>query len=166
MTRVYRKFRRPIHVGMSLVLALGFVVRPANFEAILIHTHGDGGLHAHVLTVEEVGIQHEEHDRLHGLEHQNSPEQSVHGGIPSEHSEDCDPVVLILGELSAIQSSVRTTAADLHSDSFLAITAYGFCTLTIDSDDAHRGSQWNFCTEPPPSRGFTAILQSKHAILI
>lgn len=148
------------------MLALGFLVRPANLEAILIHNHGGDGFHAHALTLEEVGFQQEEHDHIHGLEHQSSHAKSNDGDADSSHSEDCNPVVLILGDLNTAQSSARTTFAALHTNSYLAINSHDSCVLSIDSDFAHMATQWSFCVEPPPCRGLSAILQSNHAILI
>jgi hypothetical protein len=166
LTRVYGKIRRPMQVGMSLVLAFGFLVRPANFEAILIHNHGDDGFHAHALTMEEVGNQEEQHDRLHDTEHQISHEEDDHGALSSEHRENCSPVLVIFGDVSITKTTVRTTAGDLQPADFHGTSNFISNVVSILGAGVHRDLPWNFCVEPPPCRGLSAILQSNHAILI
>lgn len=151
---------------MSLLLAVGFLLRPANFEAILFHNHGDDGLHVHALTLNQAEDQQESHDNLHGMEHQNSADVSVHEEQTADHSEDCGALVLIFGDAIGQVASTRAVDLGQHSDECRDSSPHIPCGFQLDPAGASVEPLFSLCAVPRSGRILDAILQSNHSILI
>lgn len=161
--RLSKKYVCVLRTSLSVLLALGFLVRPSNFEAILIHNHGDDGLHVHALTLNQAEDQLESHDNLHGLEHWNSADVTVHKEQTADHSEDCGSLVLILGNAVA---SARSVDVGQHTGEYRDLSPH--VPIGFQLDPAGTGVELllGMCAVPKSGRCLDAILQSNHSILI
>lgn len=166
MPTLSKKFGCLLRTSISLLLALGFLLRPSSFEAILIHNHGDDGLHVHALTLNQAEDQQESHDDLHGMEHRNSADVSIHDEQTADHSEDCGALVLILGNAIGPVASTRAVDLGQHSDELRDSSPYASYGFHLDLAGARVEPLLNMCDVQRSGRILVAILQSNHSILI
>jgi len=160
--------RSTIHGGLSLLLVGGLLLRPAQLEAILIHSHGSEGGHMHALTRSDISLYHVQHDRLHEREHvhvHDDDHENFHTG-ETDHSEECGAILVVFGDMRGGNTSPRIIATANHTAGASQSIVFAMNTnLAILSEAIHRSG----CHPPPvapPLRALDAILQSSHAILI
>lgn len=171
LRRISRLFKFSVRCAMSLLLMTGMLLRPAQLDAVLIHSHGDEGGHFHALSRGDIDSYHEKHDRLHQLEHMHDADAGhaceilLDGSNDENHTENCGAILVVFGDLKqGDQSSRFDAAAGIARDSHVAISVIA---APIGLTSGLSGTNAPICIAGfRPARALDAIVQSSHALLI